>query len=57
MAALGDIAAAVSAVGPVIVTVIEVDVAVSLLDHREVLEFFSEPMDPKGETLHALSVF
>jgi hypothetical protein len=57
MAALGDIATTVSAVGAVIVTVVEDEVAASLLDHREVLEFFSQPMDPKGETLHALSVF
>jgi hypothetical protein len=43
--------AAVFAVGA---AVVEHEVAAgSLLDHREVLELLSQPMDPKGETLHA----
>jgi hypothetical protein len=51
------VAAAVAAVAVVVTvraTVIEDEVAAgSLLDHREVLELLSQPVDPKGETLHA----
>jgi hypothetical protein len=45
---------AVAAVVAVGATVVEDGVASgSLLDHGEVLELLSQPVDPKGETLHA----
>jgi hypothetical protein len=37
-----------------VVTVVEDEMAAgSLLDHGEVLELLSQPVDAKGETLHA----
>jgi hypothetical protein len=44
----------VAAVVAVRVAVVEQEVAAgSPLDHDEVLELLSEPLDPEGETLHA----
>jgi hypothetical protein len=45
--------AAVAAVAAVGATVVEEGVAAgSPLDHGEVLELLSQPVDPEGETLH-----
>jgi hypothetical protein len=45
---------AVAAVVTVGAAVVEDEVAAGrLFDHREVLELLSQPVDPKGETIHA----
>jgi hypothetical protein len=53
VAAVVAVIAAVAAVVTVGAAVVEEVVAGSPLDHGEVLELFSQPVDPEGETLHA----
>jgi hypothetical protein len=50
VAAIVTVAAVVTVGAAIVEDEVE---AASLLDHREVLELLSQPVDPEGETLHA----